>query len=60
MINFKKITFTANVAIRDNNFVNSLEFVKDVKDELENQLRQMYPMQMIVSDDCKLEIIGEV
>ncbi len=61
MIEVKTLTFTVSVAMRDTPIMKKTSLTEDLKGEIEEYLRQLYPMQMILSDDAKLEItlIGE-
>jgi len=59
MITTKKLIFTVEVAMRDVPlFSNELHTIEEIKDEMYAHLQQLYPQQMLVGGDAKLERIG--
>ena len=60
MIKSRKLIFSVNVAMRDVPlFKDELHTIEAIKDEMYFHLQQLYPQQMLLDGNAKLELIGE-
>ena len=59
MIKHKKLIFTVDVAMKDAPiFRNEVKAIEEIKNQMYFHLQQLYPLQMLVDGNEKLELLN--